>query len=208
VVIGLLAGAATGLAAAPVVRAAVVRHAVPYGEPPGTGSRPGLGRVAVVAAGAGAALGSAAQWPLVLVLGWVGLFGVVLAFVDVAVFRLPDALTLPLGLGTAALLLLAEHRGEVLLRCLYGALVLGAVYGALALVAPMGLGDVKLAPTLGAVLGWYGWSTVLSGFFLGFLLAGLWGGFQLLTRRTAAGGELPFGPWMLLGALLAVLAAG
>ncbi len=160
-----------------------------------------------MAAGVGAAICSVAHGPSVLLLAWIGLFGVVLGFVDAAVFRLPDVLTLPLALGTAALLLLTEHQGGVLLRCLYAALAFGGGYGILALLAPMGFGDAKLAPTLGALLGWYGWRTVLAGFWYGFLLASLWGAARLLTRHSKRGDPLAFGPAMLLGALLAVLAA-
>ncbi|MGK4582759.1 prepilin peptidase [Kitasatospora sp. HPMI-4] len=206
--VGELVGAASGVLAAPLLRAASARYAVPYGEPwraPGAPGGPGLLPVGLVAAGTGAAVGAAARWPILLPLAWVAVFGVVLAFVDAAVNRLPDALTLPLFLGAALLLVLTEHQGAVLLRCLYAALALGACYGALALLAPMGFGDAKLAPTLGAVLGWYGWSTVLAGFWYGFVLAALWGGAQLLARRMKGGDAVPFGPCMLLGALLAVL---
>ncbi|WP_035798327.1 prepilin peptidase [Kitasatospora mediocidica] len=229
--IGLLAGVGTGLLAAPVLRAAATRSTVPFGEPPAgcdcaaprrllpaTGRCPGCGvqrgprplTVELVAAAVGAAVGSAASWPFVLVAGWVALFGVVLAFVDVAVHRLPDALTLPLAVGVAVLLPVAallDHRPGVLSRCLLAAVLVGAGYGALALLGPMGLGDVKLAPVLGALLAWYGWRTVLNGVFEGFLLAAAWGLALLLTRRAKARDPLPFGPCMLLGALLAVLAA-
>lgn len=197
--IGLVAGAVAGLAAAPMLRAAAARHSVPYGEPrwscgcsatrwwlppsgvcPRCAMRGGPARYAVelVAAGVGAAVGSAAHWPFVLVLGWAALFAVVLGFVDVAVHRLPDALTLPLALGTAALLPVAAqlaHRPGVLTRALIAALLLGALYGGMALVAPMGLGDAKLAPTLGGLLAWYGWRTVVDGVFAGFLCGALWG---------------------------------
>ncbi|WP_344467534.1 A24 family peptidase [Kitasatospora kazusensis] len=228
--IGALIGTAVGLAASPVLRAAAARYSVPYGEPlqvccprgryrlPPSGSCPGCGQrggpraglVELAAAGAGAAIGAAAHWPVAPVLVWAGLFGVVLGFVDAAVFRLPDALTLPLAAGTAVLLVtagLTEHQGGVLLRCLYAGLAFGACYGALALLAPMGFGDAKLAPSLGALLGWYGWHTVLAGFFYGFLLAALWGGALLLAGRSGRGASIAFGPAMLLGALLAVLTA-
>lgn len=224
---GVVFGVAVGLVAAPVLRATATRHSVEYGEPlrfccstgrywrwpnggcPHCRVRGGPLPVSVelVAAGVGATLGTVAHWPSVLPLAWVGLFGVVLAFIDVAVLRLPDALTLPLALGTAALLVLTEHQGVVLLRCLYAGLAFGACYGSLALLAPMGFGDAKLAPTLGALLGWYGWGTALAGFCYGFLLFGLWGSALLLTRRAKGADSLAFGPAMLIGALLAVLAA-
>ncbi|WP_354642120.1 A24 family peptidase [Kitasatospora camelliae] len=223
--IGALAGAVLGLAAAPVLRAAATRYAVPYGEPPrvccagvrplppsgrcsGCGERggPRPGSVELVAAAVGAALGAVASWPAGAVLVWAGLLGVVLGFVDAAVHRLPDALTLSLAAGTAVLLLAVEHRGEVLLRCLLAAAVLGLVYGGLALLVPIGLGDAKLAPALGALLGWYGWDAVLRGQLYAVLLAGGWAVVLLATRRAGRGDALPFGPFLLAGALLAVAA--
>ncbi|GJF34759.1 hypothetical protein KNE206_74590 [Kitasatospora sp. NE20-6] len=226
--IGPWAGALIGLAAAAPLRAAVVRHAVPYGEPlrlccpagrfgrlpagrcPGCGDRaagPAPGTVEAVAAAVGAALGLAADPGTAALLCWAGLFGVLLGFVDTAVLRLPDALTLPLAAGTAVLLPFADHRPAVLLRCLLAAAALGLLYGGLALLVPIGLGDAKLAPSLGAVLGLYGWGAVVSGVFAAFLLGGLWGVLLLLTRRAGRGDALPFGPPLLLGALVALLAA-
>jgi leader peptidase (prepilin peptidase)/N-methyltransferase len=226
--IGLIAGGLAGAAAAPALRAAATRYAVPVDEPlrgcgcararrwlPPTGCCPGCGTrqgpaplgVEVVAVGVGMAVGTAASWPIGLLLAWVGLFGVVLAFVDAAVHRLPDALTLRLGAGAAVLLVAADfrHPGE-LLRCLLAALVLGLVYWVLHLLGPMGLGDAKLALTLGALLAWYGWRAVFDGTFAGFLFAAGWGLALLLTRRAKAKDPLPFGPCMLLGALVTVLA--
>ncbi|WP_063749015.1 prepilin peptidase [Streptomyces sp. NRRL B-24484] len=230
--IGPWAGALLGLAAAPLLRAAAVRHAVPYGEPlrqccpaggwasrarwpngrcagcgeAGTPPRPGA--VELVAVAVGAALGSAAtDAGTAALFCWAGLFGVVLGFVDAAVLRLPDALTLPLFAGTAVLLPLADHRPAVLLRCLLAAAALGLLYGGLALLLPIGLGDAKLAPSLGAVLGLYGWGAVGGGVFAAFLLGGVWGVLLLVTRRAGRGDALPFGPPLLLGTLLAVLAA-
>ncbi|MFD9126882.1 prepilin peptidase [Kitasatospora sp. NPDC059571] len=225
---GWLVGALLGLAAAPFLRAAAVRHAVAYGEPlrrccpagrvvrrpggrcPGCGDSaagPRPGSVEAVAVLAGAALGAAAGGASAPLLCWAGAFGVVLGFVDAAVLRLPDALTLPLALGTAVLLPLADHRPAVLLRCLLAAAALGLLYGGLALLVPIGLGDAKLAPSLGAVLALYGWRAVGSGVFCAFLLGGVWGAVLLLTRRAGRGDALPFGPPLLLGALLALLAA-
>lgn len=90
---------------------------------------------------------------------------------------------------------------------LYGALALGAGYFVLWLVNPagMGFGDVKLAPTLGLALGWYGWPTLVAGTFAGLLLGALAGLTLLATRRADRKTPIPFGPFMLLGALGALM---
>ncbi|WP_037912751.1 prepilin peptidase [Actinacidiphila yeochonensis] len=137
---------------------------------------------------------------------------VLLARVDLAVFRLPDVVTLP-ALGLTAVLLgaaalLPRHDGEWT-RALIAAAVLGLLYGVLFFVNPagMGFGDVKLAPTLGLVLGWYGWGAVITGTFAGFLLGAAYGLVLVAARRAGRKTALPFGPFMLVGALLAVLVA-
>jgi leader peptidase (prepilin peptidase) / N-methyltransferase len=200
-VVAAAAGAAAGALSGPWLRAAVARHTAP--------PRP-LAVRAVAAAASAAVMAAVGLTPVAAALCWAALLGVALGFVDAAVHRLPDALTAPAFVGTAVLLTaaaLAEGRPGVLPRCLAAALALGALYGGMALVAPMGLGDAKLAPTLGAVLGWFGWHAVLTGVFAGFLLAGLYGAALLVGRRAKGGDALPFGPFMLLGALLAVLLA-
>lgn len=62
----------------------------------------------------------------------------------------------------------------------------------------MGFGDVKLAAVLGAFLGW---EKFLVGLFLAVSLGALFG----IVQRIAGGGRLiPFGPYLLAGALLAL----
>lgn len=137
--------------------------------------------------------------------------GVLLAAVDLKVRRLPDPLTLPLAGAALALLgltaLLPEHAGEWT-TALLGAFALGAGYLVLFLINPagMGFGDVKLALTAGAVLGWYGWPTLMLGTFAGFLLGAFYGGALLLARRASRKTAIPFGPFLIAGAFLGVLA--
>ncbi|MFD4786379.1 prepilin peptidase [Streptomyces sp. NPDC058459] len=134
-----------------------------------------------------------------------------LAAVDLRVHRLPDPLTLPLTPAVLVLLALAsrlpDHTGTYR-TALYGALALGAGYLALHLLNPsgMGFGDVKLAPALGAALGWYGWPTVMLGTFATFTAGALYGLALLLTRRATRKSAIPFGPFLLTGTLLGVLA--
>ncbi|MEU4194827.1 A24 family peptidase [Kribbella sp. NPDC026611] len=140
----------------------------------------------------------------------VGVLGVALAVVDSAVQRLPNRLTLPLYPGLIALFGLAALIGghpEKLLRAVLGGLVLGACYLVLATASrgQLGLGDVKLAGGLGIALGWLGWPTVLVGSALGFALMSVVSLVLLLARRVTLRHSLSFGPFMLGGALLAVL---
>ncbi|MGY5048555.1 prepilin peptidase [Streptomyces sp. 900105755] len=136
--------------------------------------------------------------------------GVLLAVVDFRVQRLPDPLALPLAPAALALLgvaaLLPEHAGDWL-TSLYAALALAGAYFVLFLVNPggMGFGDVKLALGTGAVLGWYGWPTVLLGTFAGFLLGALYGGALVAVRRAGRKTAIAFGPFLIAGAFAGLL---
>jgi len=143
----------------------------------------------------------------VLALLWAAAFAVPLALVDLAEHRLPRRFTYPSAAGTLLLLAVARLAGDrsgSALHALYGALGLGAVFWLMAFALPFGRGDAALGLTVGAVLGWYGFRTLFEGVFLGFLLAGLYGAGKLAARRAGRRDELPFGPFLLLGTLLAV----
>ena len=136
--------------------------------------------------------------------------GVVLAVVDAGWKRLPDVVVLPLYPAVAALLGLAQltdpQHGS-LVRALAAMTALAGVFFLLVLASPasLGLGDVKLIGVLGLLLGWQGWREVLTGTFLGFLLAACAAVFLLVGRRAGRRDTLPFGPFLLLGALVALL---
>lgn len=172
---------------------------------------PGTPLVALATAGAcaGLALATGARPELAV---WLVLapLGVLLAVVDFRVQRLPDVLTLPLA-GLALVLLgvmalVPEHAGAWP-TALLGSLVLGGAYFLLFLVNPngMGFGDVKLALGIGAVLGWYGWGTVVLGTFAGFLFGGLYGLGLVLMRRAGRKTSIPFGPFLIAGAYVGLL---
>ncbi|MGW7788082.1 prepilin peptidase [Streptomyces tricolor] len=185
---------------------------LPEGAPPPSYRAPSAlllaPATALVCAALAAATGTRPELAVWLLLAPVG---VLLSAVDLRVQRLPDPLTLPLAALALALLglaaLLPEHAGHWR-TALYGALALGAGYYALYRLNPggMGFGDVKLAVGMGAVLGWYGWSTVLFGTFAGFLLGALYGGALVLARRADRRTAIAFGPFLIAGAFLGLLA--
>lgn len=141
---------------------------------------------------------------------YLGVIGVALAEIDLAVQRLPDQLTLPAYPAMIVLLALAAivtDDGGALVRALLGGLVLGAGFLVLGLASAgqLGGGDIKLAGLVGLALGWIGWRPLVMGTCLGFVLAALAGFCLLATGRIARRGRITFGPFMLLGALLAIL---
>ena len=143
------------------------------------------------------------------VAGYLALVGSALAVIDARTHRLPDALVLPsypvlaVLLGLAGLLV---PDGGALVRALAGGLGLYGAYFLLAL-APSGLGfgDVKLAGLIGAVLAWCGWAELAVGASAAFFLGGTWAVVLLSTRRAGRRSAIPFGPFMLAGALLGLI---
>ncbi|MFG2999313.1 prepilin peptidase [Streptomyces sp. NPDC048340] len=175
--------------------------------------RPALLPVLLTAAACGALAAAVGGRPELFV--WLALapFGVLLALVDAAVFRLPDVLTLPLAVLTAAglgLVALFPGAAGSWTTALLGGLALGGCYFTLFLISPrgMGFGDVKLALALGQVLGWYGWPVLFLGTFAAFLAGAVHGLGLMLLRRGGRSTAMPFGPFMLAGALAAVVHGG
>ena len=136
--------------------------------------------------------------------------GVALALIDLDVRRLPNALVLPsYGVGILLLAVAAAtgHQWGFLLRALAGMAILFAFYFAVAFAYPkgMGFGDVKLAGVLGLYLGWLGWGELAVGAFLGFLFGAVVGVALMAAHRAERRTALPFGPFMLGGALVGIV---
>lgn len=180
-----------------------------------TGERMPLARLRLWSAGATAVGAALITWrlgldPMLPALLFLLAAAVALSIVDLTEHRLPNAILGPTSLVLAALLLLAAGLAQEWQRlpwALAGAAGMAAFYLAIALVSPraMGMGDVKLAVPLGAVLGWYGWGMWAAGLIGGFAVGGLVAIGGLLTRRVRLKGSIPFGPSMLVGAFLAIL---
>src|SRR5262249_15432010 len=117
----------------------------------------------------------------------------------------------PAYAGTMALLLVAAaasgHWND-LARAALGGLSLATVYLILVLITPSGpgLGDVKLAASIGTLLAWFSWATLLTGVFAGFALGAVYAGALLTLRRATRKQRTPFGPFMITGAFLVILA--
>ncbi|MGN6607572.1 MAG: prepilin peptidase, partial [Jatrophihabitans sp.] len=159
---------------------------------------------ALLGALAGAAAGLTALLPALL---WLAVLATPLALVDFEVHRLPNRLVFTADLGAPALgALAAAVRDDwpLYLRAVEGAAAVFAVLFALAYASPkaFGYGDVKLGGLLGGYLGWFGWLHVYYGIFGGFLIGAVVGVALIIGRRAGLKTQVPFGPSMILGALL------
>jgi leader peptidase (prepilin peptidase)/N-methyltransferase len=135
--------------------------------------------------------------------------GVALAMIDLDVLRLPDSLTLPSYPVLVALLAVAAGvAGDwwPFERALIGMAALFAFYDVVAFVAPRGMGggDVKLSGLLGLALGWLGWGQLVVGAFLAFVVGGVVSVGLVLFAGAGRKTKVPFGPFMLAGALLGI----
>lgn len=134
--------------------------------------------------------------------------GAALGVIDGRTHRLPNALVFPLTWATGVLLVVAAlgtGSWADLGRATLGALAFFALYQVLYLVSPrggIGYGDVKLSLTLGAVLTWHSWGTLLIGVFAAHLLAGVVAIVLVLGRRAGWKTGIAFGPYLLLGTVL------
>src|SRR5690606_7163607 len=133
-----------------------------------------------------------------------------LALIDLDTRRLPNVLVLPMyAVGAVLLTASAALSGSwaALASAGVGMAGLGLAYLLLAVVRPggMGMGDVKLAGALGLFLGWLGPETLAVGAISGFLLGG-GAGVVMLLRGAGRRASLAFGPWLLAGAWVGILA--
>ncbi len=208
----LPAALATAVVAGPLLARAAVRLATRDDAARPSGARVLLSGAVLAVLLCGAVLLTGAR-PAGFALAWAAGAAVVLAQVDLAVHRLPDRVTLPAAAVCAAALLAdAALLGTwpALLRALLAALAAGGIALTAALAAPagLGLGDVKLLALLGLVLGWAGWGVLLAGVFLGLLAGAAVSLLLVATRRAGWRTALPFGPPLLLGAVLALAVEG
>jgi len=139
-----------------------------------------------------------------LAYGWALL---ALTFIDLDTQLLPDDITLPLlwlGLLANAAGLFTDLRSAVL-GAAAGYLVLWAVYWAFRILAKkegMGYGDFKLLAAIGA---WTGWQVLPVAILVAAGLGAVIGSAALWLARKGTDTRIPFGPYLALGGIVALL---
>ena len=175
---------------------------------------PGLAWSAAAASAVGSGLVGLAvgwQWTLLPLVVLVPV-GVALAVVDWRTKLLPTKVIAPSYVLVGLLAVAAAALGgdwPSLVRALWGLVLARGTFWLLWLVYPrgMGFGDVRLAGVLGLALGLLGWGELVVGIYAGFVIGGVCG-LVLSAVRVVDRGGYPFGPFMLVGALVGVVFGG
>lgn len=143
-------------------------------------------------------------------LAWCGFSAlmVALAFIDWDTTLLPDDLTLPLlwlGLIAATLGLTDARLSDAVWGAVAGYLSLWLVYWGFKLATGkegMGFGDFKLFAALGA---WFGWQALVPIILMASVIGALVGIGMKLASSLREGGVVPFGPFLAMGGLTAMI---
>ncbi len=158
----------------------------------------------------GAAFGVALGWTGALVyLVPLAPVGVVLMVVDWRTTLLPTRILHPTYAMLVVLVPIAaliDQDLDPLFRAGWGWLLVGGWFWVFWwLFNAWGFGDVRLARVLGPALGYLGWSQLVVGLLLILFIGGI-GGAVLAVAHRSLRRRFPYGPFMLVGAVLAVLA--
>ncbi len=132
----------------------------------------------------------------------------VVTFIDWDHQIIPNRITLPgivIGLFSAATVLAGGFVDALLGAVLGGGLLYAVAVGSELVLKKegMGLGDVKLLAMIGAFLGW---KAVLLTVFVGALAGSVIGLTLIAARIKRRGDPIPFGPFLVLGAMAALFA--
>lgn len=149
------------------------------------------------------------DWVLASVIPFVAFLSI-MTVIDLRELRIPDKLTKPAAVAAVPLLALSmlSDLGDIsLVRAALGALAMGAFYFILFFIYPagMGFGDVKLAPIIGAQVGFFGWIPEVRALIFAYLIVGPVAILLLIFGRARMKTGFPFGPFMAAGAIAALV---
>ena len=138
-----------------------------------------------------------------------GLALVALSAVDLERFIIPNRIVYPAAAVVAPLLIVSsavDGRWGSLWRAALAGAVAFAAFLVIHLVVPhgMGFGDVRLAALIGGATGWLGLGHAFVAFFAAFVLGAVVGVGVMAAGRGGRKTRIPFGPFMALGAVVAV----
>lgn len=147
-------------------------------------------------------------WAIPAYAAFGGILGAI-CVVDLRELRIPNQMVGAAAAVTFPLLLLATlaDRAEwSFTRAVLGALAAFGIYLVLNLISPasLGMGDVKLSFVIGAHLGFIGWQPWFWAIFFAFCAMAVVGLAMMAALRARVKTALPFGPFMVVGALISI----
>jgi len=136
---------------------------------------------------------------------------IVLTLIDIDTKTLPNIIVIPtfiiIVVGVVGSSLLNESWDKLFVATVWAG-IYGAFYFALWFFTGgkgLGYGDVKLAPTLGLLVGFYGSGAAAIGFVSAFIIGGIPLSILMLVGRLKRGTQIPLGPFLLVGAWVGIL---
>lgn len=138
---------------------------------------------------------------------------IALSDIDVRTRRLPREVSYPAAVIGSTLLVtnsVARGHGDRAIDTLIGVAVFTLAMVVLHVIGrgALGDGDVRMAPLLGAFLGFWSPRLVLVALLLGSLSAAVTGLVVIAVRRSGRSTTLPFGPFLALGTVVAIALRG
>jgi prepilin signal peptidase PulO-like enzyme (type II secretory pathway) len=132
-----------------------------------------------------------------------------LALIDIDTHLLPRRTVFAAvsrGMALLVIALFVDSSGS-LLRIVVGATALWCCLRFLQVLSrgDLGSGDVRLGVLLGMYLGWVSYEAIVVGLLAGFVSAGIFSLVAIASRRATRKTNIPFGPFLIAGALFAVL---
>lgn len=142
---------------------------------------------------------------------WFAYFSILLTVTDLDTKLIPNRILLPATVGGLAVLglgALADGDLDAFVRGLLAGLAYFIVMLILGLIArgALGFGDVKLAFFLGLFVGYIGWEHLVLAGLGSFILGGIVALILVITKRASRKDAIPFGPFMTIAAVAAVVA--
>ncbi|MEN8114408.1 MAG: A24 family peptidase [Actinomycetota bacterium] len=154
----------------------------------------------------GSPLVIAVDWALPAYLWFIGVT-VTLTLTDMDEKLIPNRILFPGTVVGAVLLTVgALIEGGAILRAFAGGAIYFVVLLVIALIARggFGFGDVKLGFLLGLFTAYQSWDTLIVAVFAAFLLGGVVSLFLIVFRIRGRRDSIPFGPYLVAGAYLAI----
>ena len=138
---------------------------------------------------------------------------VTLSFIDLDHLLLPRVVVYPLGVAVLAALVLAAAVQGSWHRLGVAAICAGAEFlllFSINFLSPrsLGFGDVRFGPVIALALGWIGWRYAFLGFLAANLLGAAVGVALIAAKRAGRRTPIPFGVFLSMGAMAAMLFGG